>query len=63
MIAAAVLVVAYFAIFNRWTSFDNPINSIVCTALGVAGFVVGAAVDFARMARAKRGAAAAGKGS
>ncbi len=62
MIAAAVLVIAYFAIFNRWNAFDNPINSIVCTGLGVAGFVVGAAVDFARVARTKRGTAA-GKSS
>jgi VIT1/CCC1 family predicted Fe2+/Mn2+ transporter len=57
-LAAAILVIAYFAIFNAWTSFDNPINSIAGVALGVAGFVIGAAVDFARADRAKRTSAA-----
>jgi VIT1/CCC1 family predicted Fe2+/Mn2+ transporter len=58
LLAAAILVIAYFAIFNAWTSFDNPINSIAGVALGVAGFVIGAAVDFARADRAKRTSAA-----
>jgi len=49
-----VLVVVYFAIFDRWTAFHDPINSIVAPILGVVGFVVGAAFDYAQAARARK---------
>lgn len=53
-LVAAILTIAYFAIFNRWTSFDNPISSIVVPILGAIGFAAGAALDQWRINRAKR---------
>lgn len=53
-VVAAILTVAYFAIFSRWTSFDNPVSSIVVPILGVIGFAAGAGLDQWRISRAKR---------
>ena len=51
-VSAAILVLAFFAIFDRWQQLGDPINSIVTVALGLVGFVVGATLD---RLRARRG--------
>jgi uncharacterized membrane protein YjfL (UPF0719 family) len=54
---SVVLVLAFFAIFDRWTKYHDPINSIVTIVLALAGFGIGAGLDQLRVNRARRAAA------
>ena len=51
-----VLVLAFFAIFDRWTKYNDPINSIVTIVLALAGFGIGAGIDQLQVSRARRAA-------
>jgi hypothetical protein len=51
---AVALTLIYFAIFDRWNSLADPINSIVTLALGVVGAAAAAGLDRWRVARVRR---------
>lgn len=48
---AVILTLAYFAIFDRWDQFHDPINSIVTMILGTLGFAAGVGLDLLRRRR------------
>lgn len=56
--ASVVLIVLFFAIFDRWTQIDDPINSIAALIMGALGFALGAFIDSRRARRGKRPATA-----
>lgn len=57
--AAVILSLLFFAIFDRWTQIDDPINSIVAMIMGLLGFAIGALIDIRRARSGKRPAAEA----
>jgi hypothetical protein len=52
-LATVVLVLAFFAIFDRWHKLDDPINSLVTIILAFVGFGIGVGVDRLRANRAR----------
>lgn len=44
-ITAGVLMVLFFAVTDRWTHLENPVQSQVAVFAGVAGFLAGIAVQ------------------
>ncbi len=47
-VVAVALVLLFFAIFDRWTKINDPINSVAALLLGMLGFAAGAALDWRR---------------
>jgi hypothetical protein len=44
-LAAVILTLIFFAVFDRWHKLADPINSIVTTVLAVAGFGIAVGID------------------
>ena len=49
-----VLVLAYFAIFDRWNKLGDPINSIAVLVIAIAVCAIVAAIDIDRMRPARK---------
>ncbi|MHB8578192.1 MAG: hypothetical protein ACYDCQ_23010 [Dehalococcoidia bacterium] len=56
---AVILTLIYFAIFNRWDQYHDPINSVVVMILGTLGFAAGVGLDLLRRNRRRTPAATA----